>query len=164
MPKVSLIVAVAQNGVIGKDNDLPWKLSADLKYFKRLTSGHSIIMGRNTYESIGRPLPNRRNIVVSRQADYAAEGIEVVHSLEAAIALCEAEKELFIIGGAQLYSQAFDRADTFYITRVLADIEGDTFFPEWCTSEFLLHSTIEGKADEKNQYDYCFETWVRKKS
>ena len=135
--KLSLIVAMAENRTIGRDNTLPWHLSEDLKYFRRTTTGHCIIMGRNTWESIGRPLPNRRSIVVSSNPNYIAEGAEVVSSLAAAKALAESISaelgvdEAFVIGGARLYADALQQAECFHLTRVQASVEGDTHLPEF---------------------------------
>lgn len=125
---ISIIVAVAQNGVIGCHNRLIWHISEDLKRFKTLTTGHPVIMGRKTYESIGRPLPNRRNIVVSRNADLTIEGVEVVASLERAIEMCEND-DPFVIGGGEIYRAALPLADRLYLTQVDQSPEGDTFFP-----------------------------------
>ena len=126
----SLIVAISQNRVIGRDNALPWHLPDDLKYFRRVTKGNPVVMGRKTYESIGRPLPLRQNIVVSRDPTYRAEGCEVVHSLQAALEVAQLDKEVFIIGGAELYRQSLGLVDRVYLTEVHAELEGDTFFPE----------------------------------
>ncbi|WP_085314301.1 dihydrofolate reductase [Derxia lacustris] len=129
MSRLSVIVAVARNGIIGRDNSLPWRLPADLRHFKATTLGAPIVMGRNTWESLGRPLPGRRNIVVSRNPDYAAAGAEVVGSLDAALALAADAPEVFVIGGAQLYALAFARAERFVITEVALDPDGDTRLP-----------------------------------
>lgn len=129
MSRISLIVAVASNGVIGRGNALPWHLPEDLAYFKRTTTGHTIIMGRKTLESIGRALPNRRNIVVSGSLLAPPEGVQAAASLEAALALCGAEAEVFIIGGAKLYHAAIERADRLLVTEIHRDIEGDVSFP-----------------------------------
>src|SRR5262245_37513826 len=128
--RISLIAAMAENGVIGRGGQLPWRLEADLARFKQLTMGHTVIMGRKTWESIGRPLPGRRMIVVTRQGRYAADGIEVAGNLEAALeaARVAGEEEAFIIGGAEVYRQALPLADRLYMTLVLAEIEGDTKF------------------------------------
>ena len=126
---VSVIVAVAENGVIGDKNSLLWHISEDLRNFKRVTSGHPVIMGRKTFESLGRPLPNRKNVVITRQ-DIEIEGCEVVHSLEEAIGMFPAEEEVFVIGGAQIYREALPIADRFYLTKVHHSYEGDTSFPE----------------------------------
>jgi len=129
-PRISLIVAVARNGVIGKDGKLPWHLPEDLKRFKALTMGHHLIMGRKTWESIGRPLPGRTSVVVTRQSNYSAPGALVTHSLAAAIEACQGDDEIFVIGGAETYREALPRADRVYLTEVLADYAGDTWFPE----------------------------------
>lgn len=124
-----MIVARSRNHVIGRDNQMPWKISADLQFFKRVTMGHPVIMGRKTWESIGRPLPGRRNIVVSRNANYEAKGAELVGSLEEALKNLNEFERVFVIGGEQLFKQAFDKADRLYITEIDLDIEGgDTFF------------------------------------
>lgn len=128
-PAISMIVARSRNHVIGRDNQMPWKISADLQFFKRVTMGHPVIMGRKTWESIGRPLPGRRNIVVSRNANYEAKGAELVGSLEEALNSLNEFERVFVIGGEQLFKQAFDKADCLYITEIDLDIEGgDTFF------------------------------------
>ena len=128
-PAISMIVARSRNHVIGRDNQMPWKISADLQFFKRVTMGHPVIMGRKTWESIGRPLPGRRNIVVSRNVDLQLTGAEVVHSLDAALKTLNEFPRVFVIGGEQLFKQAFDKADRLYITEIDLDIDGgDTFF------------------------------------
>lgn len=128
-PAISMIVARSRNHVIGRDNQMPWKISADLQFFKRVTMGHPVIMGRKTWESIGRPLPGRRNIVVSRNKDLQLNGAEVVHSLDEALNSLGEFSRVFVIGGEQLFTQAFDKADRLYITEIDLDIEGgDTFF------------------------------------
>ena len=128
-PRLTLIVARARNGVIGRDGSLPWRLPEDLAFFKRTTMGRPIVMGRRTWESIGRPLPGRRSIVVSRQAGLAAAGAEVVPSLDDALRLCGDSPEVFVIGGAQLYAEALPRADRLIVTEIDADFEGDTHWP-----------------------------------
>ena len=128
-PRVSIIVARARNGVIGKDNAMPWKIPGEQAYFKRITMGHPIVMGRRTWESIGRALPGRRNIVVTRNATYTAPGAEVTGSLDAALALCAGAEEVFVIGGAELYRLALPRTDRLLITEIDHDFEGDTHFP-----------------------------------
>jgi dihydrofolate reductase len=129
MPAISMIVARSRNHVIGRDNQMPWKISADLQFFKRITMGFPVIMGRKTWESIGRPLPGRRNIVVSRNQDYQATGGELVGSLDEALKSLSEFPRVFVIGGEQLFKQAFDKADRLYITEIDLDIEGgDTFF------------------------------------
>lgn len=126
---INIIVAHSMNRVIGMDNKLPWHLPGELQYFKQITSGHTVIMGRKTYESIGKPLPNRRNIVITRNKEYAAEGVEIVHSLEEALKLSESAQERFIIGGAQIYEEALNIADRLYVTLVYGHFEGDAHFP-----------------------------------
>ena len=126
---VSIIVAMAENNVIGGDNKLLWHISEDLKRFKAITTGHPVVMGRKTWESLGRPLPNRENVVISRNTDFVAEGARVAASLDEAIALFPAQEEVFVIGGGEVYRQAMDRADRLYITFVEAAYDGDAFFP-----------------------------------
>lgn len=128
-PHVALVVAVARNGVIGKDGRLPWHLPEDLKRFRALTMGHHLIMGRQTWESIGRPLPGRTSVVLTTRRDYVAPGAQVVHSLEQALAACPADDEIFIIGGAQVYRAGLPLADRIYLTEIDADYEGDVVFP-----------------------------------
>ena len=131
-PRLSLIAAVAANGVIGSDNALPWRLPEDLKRFKALTLGHPVIMGRNTYESIGRPLPGRRNIVVTRNPGFRAEGCETCSTLEAAFAACQGgSDEIFVIGGAQIYAEALPLAQRLYLTEIRRAFDGDARFPDW---------------------------------
>ncbi len=143
MAITSLIVAVADNGVIGSNNQLPWRISADLKYFKRVTLGKPIIMGRLTYESIGKPLPGRTNIVMTRDSAWQADGVERASDLEAALAIAkqianDSElEEVMIIGGATIYREALPRADRLYLTRVHTEVDGDAFFPELDLSEWL---------------------------
>lgn len=128
-PAISMIVARSRNHVIGRDNQMPWKISADLQFFKKVTMGHPVIMGRKTWESIGRPLPGRRNIVVSRNADLQLTGAEVVNSLDAALTTLNEFPRVFVIGGEQLFTQAFPQTDRLYITEIDMDVEGgDTFF------------------------------------
>jgi dihydrofolate reductase len=127
--RLAAIVAMASNRCIGKDNTLPWRLPADLKRFKQLTLGHTLVMGRKTYESIGRPLPGRTMVVLTRQRDFAPEGVQVAHSLEQALALARGD-EVFITGGADLYQQTLERLRRLYLTRIEREYEGDTFFPE----------------------------------
>lgn len=163
--RVSIIAAVAENGVIGRDGKLPWHLSADLRRFKELTMGHTVIMGRRTWESIGRPLPSRRMLVVSRQPGYQVDfdGIEVVASLDEALKQAElnGEVETFIIGGAELYQDALWRADRLYLTRVGANVPGDTYFPPVNWSEWRLLESHEHAADDKNDHDFTFNIYER---
>jgi dihydrofolate reductase len=162
---VSLVLAVADNGIIGSNNQLPWHLPADLRFFKQLTSGHTVIMGRKTHESIGKPLPNRRNIVVSRQEGIDWAGVEVYNSLGSALKACIGEDEVFIIGGATIYAKALDLdiVDRIYLTQVHGDFEGDTSFEvpqakHWLTDRMERHA-----ADEKNVYPYTFVTKTRQR-
>jgi len=148
---INIIVAMDKNRVIGKDNKLLWRQSADLKRFKALTTDKTVVMGRKTYDSIGRPLPNRRNIVITRQ-DIEIPGCEVVHSLEEAISLND---EIFILGGGEIYKKSIILADRIFLTRIFANLEGDTYFPE-IGDEFKIDSEEFHKSDEKNQYDYSF--------
>jgi dihydrofolate reductase len=163
--RISMIAAVATNGAIGRNNDLPWHLSSDLKRFKALTTGHHFIMGRKTWESIGsKPLPNRTNVVVTRDASFAGDGAVVVHSLEEALELAARanDDEPFIGGGQVIFEQAIHNADRMYITRVHADVEGDTFFPEFDdVSEWRLVDAEHFDADAKNDYPYSFLTYDR---
>lgn len=132
--KISLIAAISTNNVIGRDNKIPWHISEDFKRFKSLTMGHPIIMGRKTFESIGKPLPGRTNIVITRDENYSPEGAEVVHSIDEAVELAktkEGSDEIFIIGGGQIYSQSMDLADKLYLTIVEQEVEGDIFFPDY---------------------------------
>ena len=153
---------MAKNRVIGRDNDLPWRMPADLRYFKRTTLGHHIIMGRKNYESIGRPLPQRHNIVISRNPDFTAPGCQVVNSLEAALSAASSDKEIFIIGGASLYAQSLPQAERLYLTLIDAEIQGDTYFPEidWAS----WHETWREPhaADADNPYPYDFVTYERR--
>lgn len=161
--RISLIAAMAENGVIGRGGQLPWRLKADLTRFKQLTMGHSVIMGRKTWESIGRPLPGRRMIVVTRQVGYGAEGIEVASSLEAALEAARAagDEEAFVIGGADIYRQALPLVDRLYMTLVLAEVEGDTKFP---AVDWDLWARIDSEsrdADAENEYPTLFYTFER---
>ena len=158
---IRIIVSFASNGVIVDNNSLLWHISEDLRNFKRITSGHPVIMGRKTFESLGRPLPNRTNVVVSRTAT-AIDGCRVAASLDEAIAMFSADEEAFIIGGAQIYAQALDAADKIYITRVGRDYEGDTSFPEWDATRWRLTSREEFPRGEKYPYPFAFEEYVRK--
>lgn len=158
-----LIVAAAENDVIGRDGDLPWHLPSDLAYFKRATMGKPIIMGRKTHESIGRPLPGRANIVVTRQADYEADGCVVAHSLEEALqsAATHGAAEAVVIGGAELYAQALPRADRILMTRVHAPIEGDVRFPPLEPDVWRVVGVEHHDADERHAYPFSFMELVR---
>lgn len=160
---ISFLVAMDQNRVIGKDNKLPWHLPADLKYFKELTMGHPIIMGRKTYESIGRPLPGRKNIVITRNKDYTAEGCTVIHSISEVKELEDKRnEELFVIGGAEIFEQTFSIADRLYITMIEETFEGDTYFPTFNEDEWIVVSKEKGVRDERNVYEHYFLVYERK--
>lgn len=162
--KISIIVAKSTNNVIGKDNQLIWRLSADLQLFKTHTSGHYIIMGRKTFESIGKPLPNRTSIVITNNPEFSVpEGHFVAHSLEEAIQICIGKKldQVFIIGGAEIYRQAVPLADEILVTEVNAMLEGDVFFPEINENEWSVVSSNSYKKDDKNQYDFDFVIYKR---
>jgi dihydrofolate reductase len=158
---LSLIVAVAENCVIGRGGTLPWHLSADLKRFKQLTMGHTIIMGRRTWESIGRALPGRRSIVVSRNASFRATGAETVTTLDAAIELAAGDTEVFVIGGASLYQEALVKANRLYITRIHAAVEGDTYFPEFDQAEWRQFDSTTPQLDAASGLRYSFERYER---
>ena len=163
MTELSLIVATANNRIIGKDNDMPWHLPADLAYFKKTTLGKPIIMGRKTFESIGRPLPGRRNIVISRDVNYQANGIESVTSVSAALALVEGVDEVMVIGGGAIYAHCLSVATRLYVTHINADIDGDTQFPEFDTDKDWQKVGSECfKADDKNVYDLDFSVYQRR--
>tara|TARA_R110001583_G_scaffold39735_2_gene127233 strand:- start:35058 stop:35543 length:486 start_codon:yes stop_codon:yes gene_type:complete len=159
---ISIIVAASQNNVIGKDNQLIWRLSADLKRFKALTTGHHIIMGRKTFDSIGKPLPNRTSIIITRQADYKVEGCIVVNSLEEALAKVPADQEAFIIGGGTIYKEAIDKADKLYLTLVHKKFDGDTFFPKVDGKVWQSEKREDYMPSEKNEYAYSFIDYARK--
>ncbi|MBP8221914.1 MAG: type 3 dihydrofolate reductase [Aeromonadaceae bacterium] len=162
--KISMIAAMAHDRVIGKDNQMPWHLPADLAHFKRVTLGKPVLMGRKTFESIGRPLPGRRNLVISRNPGYQAEGIEVVDSVEAALALLvsSAVEELMVIGGGHLYAEMLPSADRLYLTQIDLAVEGDTRFPAFDDGQWQRIDCESHPADEKNPHPYSFETWQRR--
>ncbi len=163
--RISIIAAVAENGVIGRQGRLPWHLSDDLRRFKRLTMGHTIIMGRRTWQSIGRALPGRRTVVVSRQPDYRVNmaAVEMAASLDAAlqIAASAGDDEAFIVGGAELYRNALHRADRLYMTRVRAVVDGDTYFPDVQLGDWQLVESEDHVANEENDYPNRFEVYDR---
>src|SRR5690606_35726496 len=159
---ISLIVAHSQNYVIGNKGSIPWHLSDDLKRFKDITTGHAIIMGRKTYESIGRPLPNRTNIVVTRNTEFKAEGVQVASSLDEAVKLAGNDPEIFIIGGGEIYKQALKKADRVYATIIDTEIEGDTHFPRLNLDQWRLDE-LEKHHDEKSGLDYYYANYVRRK-
>lgn len=156
MKKISIIVAASENNAIGKDNQLLWHLPEDLKFFKRTTSGHPVIMGRKTFESVGKPLPNRRNIIVSRQADLQITGTETFTSIEDALQSCKNEKEVFIVGGAEIYELSLPFVNKLYLTKVHHTFEADTFFKEPDLSDWILLSSEDHYKDEKHAYDFTF--------
>jgi dihydrofolate reductase len=158
---ISIIVAVAENEAIGYDNHLLWHISEDLKRFKSLTLGHHVIMGRKTFESVGKPLPGRVNVVISRQDNYSANGCLVAKSLEDALALAKQDSEAFIIGGGELYKQALPLTDKIYLTRVHAGFAGDTFFPELNLAEWTTESVTKGKPANDDGLGYTFINLVR---
>jgi len=149
---------MSKNRVIGNNNELIWKLSSDLKRFKELTTDHSVVMGRKTYESIGRPLPNRRNIIITRNLEYKVDGCEIVSSLEEALLLTN--NDCFIIGGGEIYNQSIELADRIYLTLVHKEFEGDTTFPE-LGKEWAKMSRKDFESDEKNEYNYSFIEYDR---
>lgn len=159
---ISVIVAVAQNGVIGGGNTLLWHISEDLRRFKSITMGHPVIMGRRTFESVGRPLPGRTNVVVSRREDYTPEGVTVVRSLEEAFALFPQEEEIFVTGGGQIYAQAMPLADKLYLTTVEKDYDGDTRFPDWNRDEWRQVLCERHDCGKNYPYPFEFTDWVRK--
>ena len=161
MNKLTIIVAISENNAIGKNNQLLWHLPADLKHFKEITTGHTIIMGRKTYDSIGKPLPNRRSIVITRSNDLVIEGVEVVNSLNEAIALCKPDQEAFIIGGSEIYKQAMPYASTIHLTKVHQQYEADAFFPEISPIDWREIDSVTYPADEKNKVAYTFSTLKR---
>jgi dihydrofolate reductase len=157
---VSQIAAMSENHVIGKDNQLLWHMPNDLKHFKNTTSGHTVIMGRKTFDSVGKPLPKRRNIIITRQ-HITIEGCEVVNSIEAALALCKDEDEVFIVGGAHIYQQSLHLTDRIYLTIIHHQFEGDSFFPEISKNEWKEVSHESHPADDKNAFPYSFVTYER---
>ena len=167
--KLSMIVATAQNRVIGRDNALPWYLPNDLKYFKHTTLGKPVIMGRKTYESIGKPLPGRTNIVITRQTDYLPEGVKVVHSVAEArdlaesVCLIDGQEEAMIMGGAEIYTLALPDADRLYLTEVHADVDGDAYFPEYDKTEWQEISREDFSAEGPNPYNYSFVVYDKKR-
>ncbi|MBP6446890.1 MAG: dihydrofolate reductase [Saprospiraceae bacterium] len=160
---ISCIVALAKNRVIGKDNDIPWYLPADLQYFKKTTIEHTVIMGRNCYVSIGKPLPKRTNIIVTRDPFFISSNCLIARSIPEALHMAHqaGEKEAFILGGGQIYEQTSDLWDKLYITEVDTDVEGDVFFPDIDMTEWRLVSLSEHKKDEKNLFDYTFKVFEK---
>lgn len=159
---LALIVAAAENGVIGVEGRLPWRLSADLKRFQSLTLGHHLIMGRKTFESIGRLLPGRITVIVTRQNDFHFAGAKVVGSIDEALHLVASDTQPFVVGGAEIYAQFLPLISTIYLTRVHTAISGDTFLPEFDLQQWNLVDSVRFQADAKNDFDYTFETYHRK--
>ena len=160
--ELTIIAAASANNVIGFDNKLIWNIPKDLKRFKELTQGHSVIMGRKTFESLPSPLPNRRNIVVTRNKDYSLEGIEVFSSIEDAIDVCRDDLQPFIIGGGEIYSQTINLVDKIELTRVYKDYQGDAFFPEIPQDKFELASELVNYLDDDSHTKYSFLTYIRR--
>ncbi|MCL1067148.1 dihydrofolate reductase [Shewanella olleyana] len=157
--RIAMIAAMANNRVIGKDNKMPWHLPEDLKHFKAMTLGKPVVMGRKTFESIGRPLPGRHNIVITRQDDYQPEGVSCVNSFEAAKELVKGCDELVVIGGGQLYKEILPVADTLYLTFIELTVDGDTFFPEWDDGSWKLTEKVV--EINESQLQYSFNTLVK---
>lgn len=162
-PRLSLIWAMGRNRVIGVDNRLPWRLPADLKHFRALTTGHTILMGRKTYESFPRPLPDRRHVIITRDRNYqAAMGCLVVHTVEAALAAARNDNEVFVIGGGSLYAQVLPRAERLYVTLIDSDFIGDTRFPDFDWADWREVTREDHGPDEQNPYPYSFVTLERR--
>ncbi len=161
---LSLLLAADENNVIGKDNQLPWHLPNDLKYFKNQTWGMPILMGRKTFESIGKPLQGRKSIVITRSKDWSYEGVEIVHSVDEAIYKAKefGVKEIFVIGGAEIFKTSFSKANRIYLTRIHHQFEGDTFFPKVSEQEWSIMQSRFCAPDEKNKYPHTFQVWERK--
>jgi dihydrofolate reductase len=160
---VSLIVAVSETGVIGRDGGLPWRLSGDLKHFKKTTMGHHLIIGRRTWDEVGKPLPGRTMVVVTRSRRFSSEGVHVAHSLEEALDIARDDDEPFIGGGAHIYRMALenDRVDRIYLTRIHAEVEGDTYFPKIDLNEWDLVSEEHHEADDRNEFPFSFLIYER---
>ncbi|TMM32311.1 dihydrofolate reductase [Polaribacter aestuariivivens] len=160
---ITVIAAIAKNNALGKNNDLIWHLPADLKRFKKITTGHYILMGRNTFESIGKPLPNRTTVIITRNKNYFKDGCLIAHSLEEALELAKEEEKIFIIGGAQIYKETIEKdlADQLDITIVHKSFEADVYFPEINPKVWKIISKEDFKADEKNKYDYSFVSYQK---
>jgi dihydrofolate reductase len=160
---IILIAAVAENNALGKNNDLLWHLPKDFKRFKEITSGHTIIMGRKTFESFPKPLPNRTHIIITRQHDYYKEGCIVVQDLEQALAISPKSEDVFVIGGGEIYAQSINIVDQLDITKVHHSFEADVYFPEIDRTDWELIDEIFNAKDEKHLFDFSFQTYVRKK-
>ena len=154
---IRMIVARSKNGVIGKDNDLIWKIPEDLKYFKRVTTGKDVLMGRKTYESIGRPLPNRRNLILSREKSLSIDGCLIYNRIDEVISIFS---DIFVIGGSEVYKMMLPHADEIYITQIDKEFEGDTYFDDLDQNRWKLESSVKG--EECKDFDYYFQKWIRK--
>ena len=159
--KITLIVAAAENNAIGKDNQMLWHLPNDFKYFKKNTLEHSVVMGRKTFDSIGKVLPERRNIILTRDMRYTHEEADVANSVDEVLNYCRDEREIFIIGGAEIYKQTLPLANKILLTRIHTTINGDAYFPELLDHEWKLVSTEKHETDEKHAFDYSFEVYER---
>jgi dihydrofolate reductase len=159
---ITLIAAVAENNALGKNNQLLWHLPDDFKRFKNITSNHHIIMGRKTFESFPKPLPNRTHVIITRQKNYSQENCIVVDSLQKAVAVCPSSAEIFIIGGGEIYNQSIEIADKLDVTRVHHTFEADTFFPEIDLNKWKLTSSTFHTKDEKHHFDFTFQTYLKK--
>jgi dihydrofolate reductase len=162
MSKLSIIVAMAKNRTIGVNNTLPWRCPEDLKHFKTLTMGHHMIMGRKTFDSIGKPLPGRTTVVVTRNYDLKIEGCTIAHSLQEAISICAKDEEIFVVGGAELYRKAISLVDTLYITEIQQDVEGDAHFPEFDKNGWLEISREVRSQETPQPLAYHFVTYRKK--
>lgn len=163
MKTINIAVAIADNYAIGKDNKLLWHMPADLKFFKKTTTGHTVIMGRKTFDSVGKPLPNRTNIVITRRSDLQIPGVIVVNGLDEAFsAVKEADAEIFVVGGAEIYKQALPKVQRIYLTTIHHKFDADTFFPKLKMDDWAEISSETHKADEENKYDYTFSVLERK--
>ncbi|TMW72473.1 dihydrofolate reductase [Alteribacter natronophilus] len=160
---ISMIAAMDENNVIGRNNDLPWNLPNDLAWFKRVTSGHTVVMGRKTFESIGKALPNRKNIVVTSNEDFEAEDVEVWHDLDKVKQFSQTEEEVMVLGGQKIFEQLIDFADRLYVTRIHHTFEGDTYFPPISAQIWEVAQTYDGKTDADNEYAHTFYVYERKK-
>lgn len=161
VPNIAIIVAMASNRTIGVDNTLPWRCPEDLKHFKTLTMGHPMIMGRKTFDSIGRPLPGRTTVVVTRNADLKIDGCIIANSLEQAIAACEQDEKVFVVGGAEIYAQALPLADTLYITEIQQDVAGDAHFPELDRNTWIEAARTTHRQSEPQPLEYHFVEYRR---
>lgn len=160
-PEVVLIAAVARNRVIGRDNTLPWRLKADLVHFRKVTMGHPVLMGRKTWESLSRPLPGRRNLVITRKRGYEAVGAEIYPDPDSALQALADQPVVFVIGGAEIYRHLLDRASTLMLTEVAAEVAGDAYFPAFSRDEFIESSRIRHTADADNDHDFDFVEYRR---